>query len=119
MQEEPAGRGFEPILAEMSRIIAGAQSALLDGRMADLEQCIMRERELCREFQLALPADDLAVAQVAIDTRRQAAERAREQNRVFSAVLRRMRRNLEVLRNLRRSCELAYGGVISARGQEV
>ena len=85
------------LFEELSCLLALAQAALLAGRRGELEDCVRKQREVCAVIEVAQrnmdpgSSDGHLVAMV---------ERARKQNLIFAAVLRRMRRHLEALRNL-------------------
>ncbi len=113
----PEYQGFQEMLEELSSVIAKSQSALLDGKLRELEGCVRRQRTLCEQLESRLrrysarqnlPCDR-DCAHIAVT-----AMHAREQNRVFSAVLRRMRRNLEVVRNALAGASVEYFGAQAA-----
>ncbi len=95
----------ESILQELKGSIADSQSALLEGDPQELENCILRQRGLCEKLECWLreQAGEIAAGVHANSAPTQvvvSAMEAREQNRLFSALLRRMRHNLEVMRNI-------------------
>lgn len=108
----PAGSGREigAVLEEMGEIVGAAQSALLDGRLETLRTSMQRQQELCSELSAILrspaaaPFREPGVASVAGNLSRN--------NRVFAAVLRRMRANLEILRNRLRAGSQIYDASI-------
>ncbi len=97
------------VMEEIACAIAEAQAALFAGRIHDLEAAMVRQQNLCALLQglqgkplsLVPPSDnDRALAQTA--------QQVRQQNLVFGAALRRMRRHLDTLRNLLRGLSLTY-----------
>src|SRR6476646_3122282 len=92
----------EAILQELKGVIAESQSALLEGHPEELENCIARQRALCEELESWLRTHGRASihATTARTELVVSAMQAREHNRLFSALLRRMRHNLEVMRNV-------------------
>ena len=97
------------LLEEIACAIAEAQAALFAGRVHDLERSTVRQQNLCallkglqeKPFSLVPPSDNnRALAETA--------QQVRQQNLVFGAALRRMRRHLDTLRNLLRGLSLTY-----------
>ena len=109
----PDCQGLQSILAELNGVIANSQSALLASKLQQLESCVRQQRSLCERLESALRkysrshpyACDPECMRIAVS-----ALEAREQNRVLSAVLRRMRRNLEVMRNALAGASVEYLG---------
>ncbi len=103
---QPCGHDSRTFIEEISCAIAEGQAALFAGRIQDLESCIVRQQQLCAELKTlqenTIPFDK--------DTRElvAAAQRVRQQNLLFGAVVRRMRRHLETLRNLLNGLSLTY-----------
>jgi hypothetical protein len=99
----------ETIIEEMACAIAEAQAALFVGRFQDLECCATRLQELCDSLKKnesdpqrrssAMSAEAITLGP---------AQRVYQQNKVFAAVLRRMRRHLEALRGLLNGPSLTY-----------
>jgi len=94
------------LIEEVACVIADAQAALFAGRIQDLERCIVRQQQLCAELKSLHenrvcfdgdPGELVATAQ-----------RVSRQNVVFGAVVRRMLRHLEMLRNLLNGLSFTY-----------
>jgi hypothetical protein len=104
---QPFGDNPRILIEEIATAIAEAQAALFAGRIQDLETSIIQQRELCTalktlqniksSFENSDPRELVAVAQ-----------RARQQNLTFAAVVRRMRGHLDTLRNLLNGLSLSY-----------
>ena len=103
---EPSAPNPRFLIEEVACVIADAQAALFAGRIEDLEGCIARQQQLCAELkslpEAAVRSTDDAGELMA------AAQRARQQTLLFGAVLRRMRRHLDTLRNLLNGLSLTY-----------
>ena len=103
---KPSGHDLYSLLEEVACAIADAQAALFAGRIQDLEGCIIRQQQLCAELK------SLQENTVRSDGDRReliaTAQRVRQQNLLFGAVARRMRRHLETLRNLLNGLSLTY-----------
>jgi len=103
----------EAILRELSEVIEKSQSALLGNNPQELDNCISRQRTLCEELEFSLREYASAVS-LGVDPKTAPshlvlnAMKAREQNRLFSALLRRMRHNLEIMRNSLMGSSLEY-----------
>lgn len=99
----------DTIIEEMACAIAEAQAALFAGRFGDLEESAVRLQELCRLLknngcnlqnkQTAMGGDSALHPHL---------QRVLQQNKVFAAVLRRMKRHLETLRGLLHGPALTY-----------
>ena len=101
-----SARDWRALIEELSCAIADAQAALFSGRIQDLESCIIRQRELCvalKSLPNQSPSGNVDTRELVVTARR-----VREQNMLFGAVARRMRRHLETLRNLLRGLSLSY-----------
>ena len=111
----PDCREPEAILRELSGVIVESQSALFASKPQELEHCIARQRTLCEELESSLQGYESAIEAgghpKAAPTRLVlTALKAREQSRLFSALLRRMRHNLEIMRNSSMGSSLEYTG---------
>lgn len=98
------------LLEEIACAIAEAEAALFSGRIDDLERSTTRQQSLCALLKdpdgnslLAVPVSDNDR-----HTLLQTARQVRQRNLVFGAVLRRMSRHLETLRNLLRGLSQTY-----------
>src|SRR5947209_2196321 len=94
----------EAILRELSGVIEGSQSALLASKPQELELLICLQRTLCEELEASLRTYASCIppgvhSKLAPTPLVRSALKAREQNRLFSALLRRVRHNLDVIRN--------------------
>lgn len=97
---------FHAVIEEIACAIAEAQAALFAGRVQDLETCISHQRELCaalKTLQDKSSLDNRAPRDLVT-----AARRVRQQNLLFGAVVRRMHRHLDTLRNLVNGLSLTY-----------
>ena len=87
------------LVREMQRSLSQSQRALLGSHLEEFKRCTARQKELGRELEqlisasLHTRAQNLAITSELIS----AAQGARNEGRLFAAVLRRMRRNLEIL----------------------
>jgi hypothetical protein len=106
LPEQPSVQDLRPLIEEVACAIADAQAALFAGRIRDLEVCIIRQQQLCAELK-SLQENTLPIDR---DPRELVAttQRVRQQNLLFGAVVRRMRRHLETLRNLLNGLSLTY-----------
>jgi hypothetical protein len=105
--DQPSGQNAHTLIEEIATAIAESQAALFAGRIQDLETSIVHQQERCAAlkklednkspFDNSGPHDLVATAR-----------RVRQQNLLFGAVLRRMRRHLETLRNLLNGPSLTY-----------
>jgi uncharacterized protein YbjT (DUF2867 family) len=101
-----SGHDSRILIEEVACAIAEAQGALFAGRIQDLETSIIHQGELCaalkalqdKPFFNSSAPHDLVTA----------ASRVRQQNLLFGAVVRRMRRHLETLRQLLNGLSLTY-----------
>lgn len=103
----------EAILEQLSRVITEAQSALLAGRLHDLDSSLAEQLELCRQFQSTVTmtprsgfAHPLAL---------EAAKSAQQQLRIFSAMLRRSRQTITAFHNAFHSASLTYAPSVSGK----
>ena len=92
------------MIEEIACAIAEAQAALFAGRIQDLETCILHQRELCATLK-ELPGESSSNSSNELVA---TARRVRQQNLLFGAVVRRMRRHLDTLRNLLNGLSLTY-----------
>jgi hypothetical protein len=94
------------LIEEVACAIADAQAALFAGRIQDFEACIIRQQQLCAELKSLQENADPCHG----DPRKlvATAQRVRQQNLLFGAVIRRMRRHFETLRNLLNGLSLTY-----------
>jgi hypothetical protein len=101
-----SGQDFRSSIEEVACAIADAQAALFAGRIQDFEACIVRQQQLCAVLKSlqenAVPCHGDPRELVAT------AQRVRQQNLLFGAVIRRMRRHFETLRNLLNGLSLTY-----------
>ncbi len=112
MKNSPTDASWERsrvLVEEIACAIANAQAALLAGRFADLERCVNHQQELC----IALTKIHQDATKVSGDTNSKillitAAQRTRQQNKIFGAELRRMQGHLETLRRLLNGPSLTY-----------
>jgi hypothetical protein len=96
------------LVEEMACMIAEAQAALFAGRYQDVEVCAGRLRKLCEHLKSSSPggpdrkwvSGDAALLTIA--------RRVQHENKVFSAVLRRVRHHLDALRNVLNGPSLSY-----------
>lgn len=101
----------DTIMEEMACAIAEAQAALFAGRFLDLECYAGRLQELCESLKKYPPncESEHDESGLAIEmSSRSAAVHVYRQNKVFAAVLRRMRRHLEGLRGLLNGPSITY-----------
>jgi hypothetical protein len=99
----------ETTVEEMACAIAEAQAALFAGRFHDLECCATRLQDLCASLKKDDPTTKVLLAgEDAGPSVQFVARRVHQQNKVFAAVLRRMRRQLESLRGLAQGPSLTY-----------
>jgi hypothetical protein len=106
LPDQPSRYDSRPLIEEIACAIAEAQAALFAGRIRDLEVCIIRQQALCAELKSlqenTIRPGDHPCELVAT------ARRVRQQNLIFGAVARRMRRHLETVRNLLNGLSLTY-----------
>ena len=95
---------IEQALEQLARAIAGAQGALLGGRFRDLEACVLEQQDLCSKIDRLIRTKSVWETNCA----RESARSVRRQNLIFAAVLRRMRRHADMLRNLMSGIALSY-----------
>lgn len=112
----------EAILRELSGVIVESQSALLASKPQELEHCVARQRTLCEELEFSLREYESAISpgahpQAAPTHFVLTALKAREQSRLFSALLRRLRHNLEIMRNSLMGSTFEYTGRGPAAGR--
>ncbi|HJT72103.1 MAG TPA: hypothetical protein VJ731_18030 [Terriglobales bacterium] len=96
------------LIEEMACAIAEAQAALFSGRYRDLEICAGRMRELCEYLKTTNTNSSPGGNTVPGTPVSPAARRVQHDIKVFSAVLRRMRRHFEALRNVLSGPSLSY-----------
>jgi hypothetical protein len=103
---QPSGHDLRSLIEEVACAIANAQAALFAGRIQDFEACIVRQQQLCAELKSLQENADPSHG----DSRELVvtAQCVRQQNLLFGAVIRRMRRHLETLRNLLNGLSLTY-----------
>lgn len=104
---QSSGENPRTLIEEIATAIAEAQAALIAGRIEDLETSVIQQQELCAalktlqdnkfSFDRSDPRELVATAR-----------RARQQNLLFAAVVRRMNRHLDTLRNLLNGLSLTY-----------
>ena len=103
---QPFAHDSRTLIDEIACAIAEAQAALFAGRIQDLETCTMHQQELCaalKALQGKYYFDDSDTRELVAT-----AHRVREQNLLFGAVVRRMHRHLDTLRNLLNGLSLSY-----------
>lgn len=104
-QPTPAGPAPAIILDGLSAAVARAQSALLSGRLPELENSLGDQLELCRQLRSCLPGISLHSSPMfAVSP----AYSAQQQLRIFSATLRRMQRTLTAFHNALQASSLTY-----------
>jgi hypothetical protein len=98
------------VIEEIACAIAEAQAALFAGRIHDLDRSMVRQQNLCALLKGLQEEPFPSVPPSDIDRRAlaQTARQVRQQNLILGAVLRRMRRHLDTLRNLLRGLSLTY-----------
>ena len=98
------------IFEEIACALAESQAALFAGRIPDLERSTIRQQNLCALLKDLQEKSSPLVSVHETDQRDlvQTARQVRQQSLVFAAVLRRMRRHLDTLRNLSRGISLTY-----------
>jgi hypothetical protein len=114
--EPDVTRAVSAILEDMAEITAAAQTALLKGELEILQHSLKLQLALSQELEARLRDEPSPTESQEIIN---AALRARSDNRVFMAILRKLRRNLEVLRNARRAPAMVYGLPSSAGKADV
>jgi hypothetical protein len=104
---EPFASDTRTLIEEIATAIAEAQSALFAGRIQDLETSIIHQQELCAALKTV---QDNNFSSHDSDARElvTTAQRVREQSLLFGAVVRRMHRHLNTLRNLLNGLSLTY-----------
>ena len=98
----------DTIIEEMACAIAESQAALFAGRFLDLECCAGRLQELCESLKKHSSNVEGRAGTIVEMPSHSAATRVHQQNKVFAAVLRRMRRHLEALRGLLNGPSITY-----------
>ena len=89
------------VIEEMEQTLAQAQGELFAGRFRDLEQCALKQQELCANLKRGVSGQAMSVsAPSATQLTLTLAERVREHTLVFAAALRRKRRHLEILQRI-------------------
>lgn len=99
----PAGPVPATILDGLSAAIAKSQSALLSGRLPELEVSLVEQLEISRQLRSILPLTSASAAPALPSARS-----AQQQLRVFSATLYRMQRTLTALRHALQAAPLTY-----------
>jgi len=104
---QPSRHDTSTLIEEIAIAIAEAQAALFAGRIQDLETSICHQQELCAalktlqdngfSFHNSNPRELVTTAM-----------RVRQQNLLFGAIMRRMSRHLNILRNLLNGLSLTY-----------
>jgi hypothetical protein len=95
------------LIEEIATAIAEAQAALFAGRIQDLETSIVRQQELCAALK-ALQDNKFSYHDSDPHELVTTARRVRQQSMLFGAVVRRMHRHLDTLRNLLNGLSLTY-----------
>lgn len=104
---QPFAHDTRTLIEEIATAIAEAQAALFSGRIQDLETCIIHQRELCAALK-ALQDNNFPFGNDGPRDLVNTARRVRHQNLLFGAVVRRMHRHLDTLRNLLNGLSLTY-----------
>lgn len=104
---EPIGNNTRILIEEIATAIAEAQAALLSGRIQDLETSITHQQELCAALK-AMQENKFSFRETDPLDLVNTARCVRQQNQLFGAVVRRMRRHLDTLRNLLNGLSLTY-----------
>jgi hypothetical protein len=114
-QSQPSGSAsLQVLVEELACTIATGQAALFAGRFGELESCARRLQALCQSVEaletenngkMSGPSGKISADPKVVAT----AEIAREQNRLFAALLRRMQRHLGTLRSVLSGRSLSYG----------
>lgn len=104
-QPTPGAPAPAEILNGLSGAVARAQSALLSGRLPELENSLGDQLELCRQLRSCMPEISLHSSPVFAVS---AAHSAQQQLRIFSAILCRMQRTLTAFHNVRQVASLTY-----------
>ena len=101
--------GYDPrtLIEEIATAIAEAQAALFSGRIQDLETSIIHQQELCAALK-TLPDNKFSFRNSDPHGIVTTAQRVRQQNQLFGAVVRRMHRHLDTLRSLLNGLSLTY-----------
>jgi hypothetical protein len=104
---QPFAYDTRTLIEEIATAIAEAQAALFAGRIQDLETSIIHQQKLCAA--LNKPQDNNFSSHDS-DARELVtiAQRVRQQSLLFGAVVRRMHRHLNILRNLLNGLSLTY-----------
>ncbi|HKW19061.1 MAG TPA: hypothetical protein VJO35_16250 [Terriglobales bacterium] len=99
----------ETLIEEMACAIAEAQAALFAGRYSDMEVCAQRLQGLCTGLKKYNPESrDGAGTKPGERDFQAAASRLYRQNKIFAAVLTRVRRHLEAFRALLNGPSVTY-----------
>jgi hypothetical protein len=104
---QPSTQSTHTLIEEIATAIAESQAALFAGRIQDLETSIVHQQELCAALK-TLEDNKLAFGNGGLSDLVATARRVHQQNLLFGAVVRRMRRHLETLRNLLSGLSLTY-----------
>jgi hypothetical protein len=101
------GHDARTLIEEIATAIAEAQAALFAARIQDLETSISHQQELCAALK-ALQDNNLFSQNSDRHELVTIAQRVRQQNLLFGAVVRRMHCHLNTLRNLLNGLSLTY-----------
>lgn len=94
------------ILDRLAAVITRTQSALLAGKLPEIESGLAEQLALCRSLRPQLP---IAIGNVSEAQRLiPAAQTARQRMRVFAAILRRMQQTLAIAQNAIQTLPLTY-----------
>jgi hypothetical protein len=104
---QSSGRDTRTVIEEIATAIAEAQAALFAGRIQDLETSIIHQQELCVVLK-ALRDNNFSSHHRDPRELITVAQRVRQQNLLFGAVVRRMHRHLDTLKNLLNGLSLTY-----------
>lgn len=102
-----SGHDARALIEEIATAIAEAQAALFAGRIQDLEISILHQQELCAALK-TLQENKFSMGNSDPGELVATAKRVRQQYLLFGAVLRRMHRHLDTLRNLLNGLSLTY-----------
>ncbi len=98
----------DTIIEEMACAIAEAQAAVFAGRFLDLECCAHRLQDLCESLKKHSSSFEGQAGTIVEISSQSAAVRVYRQNKVFAALLRRLKRHLEALRGLLNGPSMTY-----------
>lgn len=103
----PAGDA-DNILKALAEAVRIAEAAALSGRIGDLENASSRQIELCRQLGGYLELKKICSTPLCDTGPEPAARRLHSETKVFSAVLRRLRANFEILKNTAQGSSAPY-----------